>query len=61
MRSVVSAAAVGPIIRLGAVPFIVVVQPDRIGTRAHTGRSGAWLALDPQALGACGLLPRTSE
>jgi hypothetical protein len=61
MRSVVAAASIGSIIRLGAVPFIVVVQPDRSGSRGRIGRSEAWLVLDPQALGGCGLLPHASE
>jgi hypothetical protein len=61
MRSVVSAASLGPVIRLGAVPFIVVVQPDRSGPRGRIGRSAAWLVLDPRALGGCGLPQLSSE
>ena len=60
MRSVVAAAGVGSVVRLGAFPFIVVVQPDRSGERM--GRSHAWLVLDPRALGGCGLLlPQISD
>jgi hypothetical protein len=61
MRSVVSAAGAGSVVRLGAVPFIVVVQPDRGGPRGRMGPSQAWLVLDPQALGGCGLLGALSE
>ena len=62
MRSVVAAASVGSVIRLGAVPFIVVVQPDRRRPRGGVGPSQAWLVLDPQALGGCGLLlPQISD
>jgi hypothetical protein len=61
MRSVVAAASMGSVVRLGAVPFIVVVQPDRNGLRVSAARNVAWLVLDPQALGGCGLFPRDSE
>ncbi|WP_419757443.1 hypothetical protein [Acidisoma sp.] len=60
MRSIAAAARVGSIVRLGAVPFIVVVQPDK-SFRRHVGGSLAWLVLDPQALGGCGLLKHISE
>jgi hypothetical protein len=61
MRSVISAASVGSVVRLGAVPFIVVVQPDRSGPQGHIGPNQAWLVLDPRAVGGCGLLPRSSD
>jgi hypothetical protein len=61
MRSVVAAASIGSVVRIGAVPFIVVVQPDRHGLQAPAARNPAWLVLDPQALGGCGLFPRGYE
>jgi hypothetical protein len=61
MRSVVAAASVGSVVRLGAFPFIVVVQPTRDGPTGRIGRGRAWLALDPQALGGCGLLPHRAD
>jgi hypothetical protein len=61
MRSVVSAATIGSVVRLGAVPFIVVVQPDRRGPRGRLPSTAAWLVLDPRALGGCGYLPRKPE
>jgi hypothetical protein len=60
MRSVVAAGSIGPVVRLGAVPFIVVVQPDRNALQGSAARNVAWLVLDPQALGGCGLFPRGS-
>ncbi len=48
--AVASAAAAGRVIRFGAFPFIVVVlATDRAELRAH----GAWVLLDPRALGGC--------
>jgi hypothetical protein len=61
MQSMISAAGIGVVVRLGAVPFIVVVQPDRSGPRGRIRRSQAWLVLDPQALGGCGLVRNISE
>jgi hypothetical protein len=61
MRSVVSSANVGSVIRLGAVPFIVVVLPDKIGRAERIEHSLAWLVLDPRAVGGCGSPPRTPE
>jgi hypothetical protein len=61
MQSVVSAASVGAVVRLGAVPFIVVVRPDRAGPRGRIARSRAWLVLDPRALGGCGLLSHSPD
>ncbi len=47
-----AAAAAGPVIRFGAWPFIVILAPGTkpLALRQH----GAWLLLNPQALGACG-------
>jgi hypothetical protein len=48
--AVTAAGAAGPVVRLGALPFVVVVAAaDRSVLRA----AGAWLLLDPVALGGC--------
>jgi hypothetical protein len=45
-----AAGTAGPVVRLGALPFIVIVAAtDRSRLRA----AGAWLLLDPRVLGAC--------
>lgn len=49
-RAFAAASAAGPVVRFGAVPFIVVVAAD---DRARLRAAGAWLLLDPRALGAC--------
>ena len=47
----VSAAwGAGPVVRFGAAPFIVIVAAV---DRAVLRRQGAWLLLDPRALGGC--------
>ena len=45
-----AAAAAGPVVRFGALPFIVVVVPEH---RHLLRPAGAWLVLDPRALGGC--------
>ncbi len=45
----------GPVIRQGAVPFIVIVAAPN---RARLHASGAWLLLNPGAAGGC--LPNAS-
>lgn len=40
-------------VRFGAVPFIVVVVPERPDYAARARAGGALLMLDPQALAAC--------
>lgn len=49
-RSVVAAGTAGPVLRLGALPFVVVAAADH----ARLRQAGAWLLLDPFALAACG-------
>jgi hypothetical protein len=45
-----SAAAAGAVIRFGAFPFVVIVSvTDRTRLKSH----GAWLLLDPRAVGGC--------
>jgi hypothetical protein len=49
-RVFAAAGTAGPVARFGALPVIVVVAtPDRARLRA----AGAWLLLDPRALGGC--------
>ncbi len=49
-RAFAAAGTAGPVARFGALPFIVIVAaPDRARLRA----AGAWLLLDPRALGGC--------
>jgi len=49
-RAFAAAGTAGPVARFGAVPFIVIVAaPNRARLRA----AGAWLLLDPRALGGC--------
>jgi hypothetical protein len=46
----VAAGDAGPVVRFGALPFIVIVAAtDRVRLRA----AGAWLLLDPRAVGLC--------
>jgi hypothetical protein len=49
-RAVTAAAAAGAVIRFGAYPSIMIVlAADRAQLRSH----GAWLLLDPRAVGDC--------
>lgn len=41
------------IVRFGALPFIVVVEPERPDFTARVMQLGAVLILDPRALAAC--------
>jgi hypothetical protein len=48
--AVVSAGSAGRLVRLGALPFIIVLaEADRPRLRT----AGAWMLLDPRALGSC--------
>jgi hypothetical protein len=49
-QAVASAASAGRVIRFGAFPFIVVVLA---ADRAQLHAQGAWILLDPRALGGC--------
>jgi hypothetical protein len=53
-RAMLAAASAGPVVRLGALPFIVVTLPAAGGGFARLRRQGAWLLLNPQAVGGCG-------
>jgi hypothetical protein len=46
----VAAGAAGPVVRFGALPFIVIVAAT---DRARLRAAGALLLLDPRALGGC--------
>lgn len=49
-QAVAAAGSAGAVIRLGALPSVVIVlAADRGLLRSH----GAWLLLDPSALGGC--------
>jgi hypothetical protein len=48
-----AAAADAAIVRMTAVPSLLVVRPDRHDGLARLREAGAWLAIDPQAIGAC--------
>ena len=53
-RSFLAASAAGvAIIRAGAIPAILVVRLDHAESRIRLREAGAWLLLDPQALGGC--------
>ncbi len=48
-----AASADAAIVRTTAIPSILVVQPDGHDGLARLRESGAWLAIDPQAIAAC--------
>ena len=48
-----AASANAAIVRITAIPSILVVQPDKSDGLARLHESGAWLAIDPQAVAAC--------
>ncbi|GAC1346091.1 MAG: hypothetical protein NVSMB18_27350 [Acetobacteraceae bacterium] len=52
-RAFEAAATAGSIVRFGALRFIVVVAPEAGPIAPQLRRAGAWLILDPQALGGC--------
>ena len=49
-QAIAQAWAAGPVIREGAAPFIIVVAA---ADRARLRSLGAWLLLDPGAVGGC--------
>lgn len=51
-RVVAQAGGAGSVVRMGGVSFVVVVAG---ADRPRLRRDGAWLLLDPVALGGCGL------
>ena len=46
----VAAGDAGAVVRFGALPFVVIVAAT---DRARLRAAGAWLLLDPRALGGC--------
>lgn len=52
-QSLLAAAAGGMPVRFGATRFVVVVVPDTPDAARLLRQAGAWLLLDPRALGGC--------
>jgi len=48
-----AAAANAAIVRMTALPTVLVVRPDDNDGLRQLRKAGAWLTLDPQAIGAC--------
>jgi hypothetical protein len=48
-----TASANAAIVRMTAIPSLLVVRPDSQDGLARLRQAGAWLALDPQAIAAC--------
>ena len=48
-----AASADAAIVRITAIPSILVVQPDSRNGLSRLRESGAWLTIDPQAIDAC--------
>jgi len=53
-QAVVAAASTGAaIVRMTAVPSLLVVRPEGRDGLMRLRQAGAWLAMDPQAVAAC--------
>ncbi|MEO8319436.1 MAG: hypothetical protein ABJA75_23195 [Bradyrhizobium sp.] len=48
-----AASANAAIVRMTALPALLVVRPDGHDGRTRLRAAGAWLAMDPQAIAAC--------
>jgi hypothetical protein len=48
-----AASANAAIVRMTAVPALLVVRPDDNDGLAQLRQAGAWLTMDPQAIAAC--------
>ena len=48
-----AASADAAIVRMTAVPSLLVVRPDQHDGLTRLRKAGAWLAMDPQAIAAC--------
>jgi hypothetical protein len=48
-----AASANAAIVRLTAIPSVLVVRPDDHDGLIQLRRAGVWLAVDPQAVAAC--------
>jgi hypothetical protein len=58
---VATAAAGASIVRTGAIPAILIVQPADGDGLARLQQAGAWFALDPRAVAACFSNPKTTQ
>jgi len=50
---VAAASANAAIVRMTALPALLVVRPDDHDGLTRLRKAGAWLAIDPQAIAAC--------
>ena len=48
-----AASADAAIVRMTAIPSLLVVRPDRHDGLTRLRHAGVWLAMDPQAIAAC--------
>jgi hypothetical protein len=48
-----AASANAKIVRMTAIPAVLVVRPDNPGGLDRLREAGVWLAVDPQAVAAC--------
>ena len=48
-----AASADAAIVRMTAVPSLLVVRPDQHDGLARLHKAGVWLAMDPRAIAAC--------
>jgi hypothetical protein len=48
-----AASADAAIVRMTAIPSLLVVRPDQHDGLARLRNAGVWLAIDPQAIAAC--------
>src|SRR5215813_11942142 len=48
-----AASADAAIVRMTAIPSLLVVRPDQHDGLARLRKAGVWLAIDPQAIAAC--------
>jgi hypothetical protein len=48
-----AASANAAIVRMTAIPSILVVQPDSHAGLARLRQSGVWFSIDPRAIAAC--------
>ena len=50
---IAAASANAAIVRMTAIPSLLVVRPDNQDGLARLRQAGAWLTIDPQAIAAC--------
>ena len=48
-----AASADAAIVRMTAIPSLLVVRPDQHDGLTRLRKAGVWLAIDPQAIAAC--------